>query len=643
MKKHEHEHENEHEEKCCGCCCHEHDEEESGGIVIRLIIGAVLFAAALGLSFVGSVPSFVVPIVSAAAYLTVGYDILFKAAKNIVHGDIFDECFLMSISSLGAFVLGEYAEGAAVMLLYQLGEWLSDLAVDRSRDSISSLINIRPDTAHVVRFGETVDVDPKEVNAGDILSVKAGERIPVDGIVTEGVSTLDMSSLTGESVPAVVCAGDRVLSGSMNLDGVINIEATATAKESTAEKIMELVENASANKAKAESFISKFARRYTPAVVALSALVAVIPPLFMNGAWSEWLIRGLVVLVISCPCALVISVPLTFFGGLGKASRSGILIKGSNYLEALAKADTAVFDKTGTLTMGRFTIYDSCAVNGNPAELLEYAAAVESMSNHPIALSVTEEYIRTHGSPIPHDSVSEITEIAGRGIKAIYKGRKVSVGNYAMISDECSGVKAVNSDTGTILYISADGEYLGYIALTDALKPDTKKGIERLKSLGITRTVMLTGDRRECAEKIANELSLDGYHAELLPEGKLTEFEKIKADSNGTSIFVGDGINDSPVLASADIGIAMGGVGSDAAIEASDIVIMTDEISKLADGIEIARKTRRIVIENIVFSLVVKVAFMILGAFGFVNMWIAVLGDVGVMMLAVLNSLRIMK
>lgn len=628
----------------CPCCSHGDDdeEEESKYIVPRLIAGAVIFVAAFVMSKIGTVPTWAVLAASIVAYVIVGCDIVWKAAKNIIHGEVFDECFLMSISSLGAFALGEYVEAVAVMLLYQFGEWLSDLAVDRSRDSISSLMNIRPDTAHVVKDGETVDLDPYEVKKGDILVVKAGERVPVDGIVQEGVSTLDLSSLTGESVPVTVKAGDSILSGAVNRDGVIYIEASATAENSTAEKIMDLVENAAENKAKSESFITKFARKYTPAVVIIAVLVAVIPPLFFRQPWNEWLIRGLVTLVISCPCALVISVPLTFFGGLGKASRSGILIKGSNYLEALAKVDTAVFDKTGTLTRGKFTLTDITAENGDTDALLELAAAAEVMSNHPIAISVTEAYNKK-GKFIDKNHVTEVKEIPGRGIKATYNGTVISAGNYEMIKEECGKVNEVKNSGGTNLYIAADGVYLGHLTVTDTLKPDSKAGIERLRKLGVTRSIMLTGDRKEAAEKISAELGLDGFSAGLLPDGKLKEFNEIKKKSNGTTVFVGDGINDSPVLASADVGIAMGGVGSDAAIEASDIVLMTDEVSKLADGIEIARKTRRIVIENIVFSLVVKVAFMVLGAMGYADMWVAVLGDVGVMMLAVLNALRIMK
>lgn len=628
----------------CSCCSHGDDdeEEESKYIVPRLIAGAVIFVAAFVMSKIGTVPTWAVLAASIVAYGIVGCDIVWKAAKNIIHGEVFDECFLMSISSLGAFALGEYVEAVAVMLLYQFGEWLSDLAVNRSRDSISSLMNIRPDTAHVVKDGETVDLDPYEVKKGDILVVKAGERVPVDGIVHEGVSTLDLSSLTGESVPATVKAGDSILSGAVNRDGVIYIEATATAETSTAEKIMDLVENAAENKAKSESFITKFARKYTPAVVIIAVLVAVIPPLFFRQPWSEWLIRGLVTLVISCPCALVISVPLTFFGGLGKASRSGILIKGSNYLEALAKVDTAVFDKTGTLTRGKFTLTDITAENGDTDALLELAAAAEVMSNHPNAISVTEAYNKK-GKFIDKNHVTEVKEIPGRGIKATYNGTVISAGNYEMIKEECGKVNEVKNSGGTNLYIAADGVYLGHLTVTDTLKPDSKAGIERLRKLGVTRSIMLTGDRKEAAEKISAELGLDGFSAGLLPDGKLKEFNEIKKKSNGTTVFVGDGINDSPVLASADVGIAMGGVGSDAAIEASDIVLMTDEVSKLADGIEIARRTRRIVIENIVFSLVVKVAFMVLGAMGYADMWVAVLGDVGVMMLAVLNALRIMK
>ncbi|MGN1409322.1 MAG: heavy metal translocating P-type ATPase [Eubacteriales bacterium] len=631
--------------QCCSkCCCHgeNENEEEEKNIVPRLIIGAVMFISAMIVSHIGAVPGFVTLIISAAAYIVLGYDIVWKAVRNIFRGEVFDECFLMSVSSLGAFALGEYTEAVAVMLLYQIGEWLSDLAVDKSRDSISDLMNIRPDTAHVLRGEEIVPVDPYEVVPGDILVVRAGERIPTDGVVESGESSLDYSSLTGESVPVAVRAGVSVLSGSVNLDGVIHVKASATAENSTAEKIMDLVENASENKSKSESFITKFARRYTPAVVGIAALVAVIPPLFFHGSWGEWLHRALVTLVISCPCALVISVPLTFFGGLGRASRSGILIKGGNYLEALSNVGTAVFDKTGTLTRGKFTLTEISPVGCDEETLLELAAAAESMSNHPIALSVTEAYTAKNRH-IDKTLVSDVSEIPGRGIRASYNGKTVCAGNYAMIKEECGDVPESKNGCGTNLYIAVDGKYLGCLSVTDTLKPDSKEGIAALKKRGVERVFMLTGDRREAAERISAELGLDGYTAELLPDGKLEKFDEIKKSSHGATVFVGDGINDSPVLASADIGIAMGGVGSDAAIEASDIVLMTDEVSKLAEGIDIARRTRRIVIENIVFSLVVKAVFMYLGAMGIASMWIAVIGDVGVMMLAVLNSLRIMR
>lgn len=628
----------------CKCCCHGEceDEESEKGIIPRLIIGAVMFAAAMVVSHIGSAPDIVTLLISAAAYIVLGYDIVWKAVRNIFRGEVFDECFLMSVSSLGAFALGEYTEAVAVMLLYQTGEWLSDLAVDKSRDSISDLMNIRPDTAHVLNGGEIVPVDPYEVVPGDILVVRAGERVPADGVVEDGASSLDYSSLTGESVPVAVGLGDSVLSGSVNIDGVIHVRATATAENSTAEKIMDLVENASENKSKSESFITKFARRYTPAVVGIAVLVAVIPPLFFHGSWGEWLHRALVTLVISCPCALVISVPLTFFGGLGRASRSGILIKGGSYLEALANVGAAVFDKTGTLTRGKFTLNEISTSGCDEATLLELAAAAESMSNHPIAVSVTEAY-EAKGGHIDKTLVTDVSEIPGRGIRACYSGKTICAGNYAMIKEECGDVLENKNSFGTNLYIAEDGKYLGCLSFTDTLKTDSAEGIAALKKLGVERVFMLTGDRREAAERISAELGLDGFEAELLPDGKLEKFAEIKKGSSGATVFVGDGINDSPVLASADVGIAMGGVGSDAAIEASDIVLMTDEVSKLAEGIDIARRTRRLVIENIVLSLAVKAAFMLLGAMGIANMWVAVVGDVGVMMLAVLNSLRIMK
>lgn len=642
-----HEHTNENHEHCghshdhCECHSHEHSCTEAENIIPRLAVSAVLFVIAFVLSKIGGIPSIVPLITAAISYVVIGYDVVFRAVRNIFHGEVFDECFLMTLSSIGAFALGEYMEGAAVMLLYQFGEWLSDLAVDRSRDSISSLMNIRPDTAHLVNDGEETDIDPYDVKVGDILAVKAGERIPVDGIVTDGVSSLDTSSLTGESLPRDVKRGERVLSGSVNCDGVIYIRAEASAENSTAEKIMDLVENASENKSRSESFITRFAKKYTPAVVAIAFLIAVIPPLLFHGEWGKWITRGLVTLVISCPCALVISVPLTFFGGLGRASRSGILIKGGNYLEALANTEIAVFDKTGTLTRGSFTINELSAVNGDCDELLRLASAAESMSNHPIALSVVEEYERA-GERVDKSAVSDVREIPGRGIKARAFGKEISVGNLAMMLEDGMKCEQIKSD-GTVLYVSADGEYMGYIALEDAIKPDSKEGLEKLKSLGVKKNIMLTGDKKECAARVADELGIDEYKAELLPDGKLECFSEIKRGAEGAVVFVGDGINDAPVLATADIGVAMGGVGSDAAIEAADVVIMTDEISKLGEGIAIARKTKQLVIENIVFSLVIKLVLMILGAVGIANMWVAVIGDVGVMLLCVLNSLRVMR
>lgn len=656
MNKHEHTHEkhehgdccghsHEHSHEHCGCHSHEHCEghshEESENIIPRLVLSAVLFVIAFVLSKISGIPTIVSFLTAAISYVVIGYDVVFRAVRNIFHGEVFDECFLMTLSSIGAFALGEYMEGAAVMLLYQFGEWLSDLAVDRSRDSISSLMNIRPDTAHLVKDGNETDIDPYDVEIGDILAVKAGERIPVDGVVTEGVSSLDTSSLTGESLPRDVKKGDRVLSGSVNCDGVIYIKAEASAENSTAEKIMDLVENASENKSRSESFITRFAKKYTPAVVAIAALIAVIPPIFFHGEWGKWITRGLVTLVISCPCALVISVPLTFFGGLGRASRSGILIKGGNYLEALANTEIAVFDKTGTLTKGSFTVKELSAVNGDSNELLRLAAAAESMSNHPIALSVVGEYEKG-GERVDKSAVSDVREIPGRGIKARACEKEVAVGNIAMMHEDGVKCEQIKAD-GTVLYVSADGEYLGYIALEDAIKPDSKAGLEKLKALGVAKNIMLTGDKKECAERVAAELGIDEYKAELLPDGKLECFSEIKSGANGAVVFVGDGINDAPVLATADIGVAMGGVGSDAAIEAADVVIMTDEISKLGEGIAIARKTKQLVIENIVFSLAVKLVLMILGAVGVANMWVAVIGDVGVMLLCVLNSLRVMR
>ncbi len=643
---HEHEHENHHDHghsHGCSCCGHDHGgEEEKKSPLPRLIVSGVMFAAVLLLHIFTDVHPAVPFVIAAAAYIIAGYDVVLTAVKNIIHGEVFDECFLMTVSSIGAFCIGEYSEGLAVMILYQLGEWLSDLAVDKSRDSISALSNIRPDKAHVIRDGVESTISPYDVEVGELIVIKAGERIPVDGVVESGAGTVDTSSLTGESVPVAVDVGETVLSGALNCDGVIYVRTTATCRESTAEKIMDLVENAAENKSKSESFITKFAKVYTPIVVAVAACVAIIPSI-ITGNVSEWVRRGLVTLVISCPCALVISVPLTFFGGLGRASKSGILIKGSNYLEALSLVDTVVFDKTGTLTKGKFKITKIQPENQNNADLLlEYAAAAESMSNHPVAQSVMTAYAESGGA-IDKNEITSSSEKAGRGVRAEYKNHRILAGNRAFIKEETGFEPEEVPTTGTNLYVAVDGEYLGSLCAEDEVKPESAEGISKLRQRGVSRLFMLSGDRKAAAEKVSSSLGLTGFCAELLPDGKLTEFEKIKKESSGKTVFVGDGINDSPVLASADIGIAMGGVGSDAAIEASDIVLMNDEVSKLAEGIDIAKKTRHLVIENITFSLIVKTAFMVLGALGITGMWIAVVGDVGVMMLAVLNSLRIMK
>ena len=492
----------------CSGCCHEEEEEENSLIISRIIIGAVLFIAAMILTYAVKAPTPVLIAVTAVTYIILGYDVVLTAVKNIFRGEVFDERFLMTVSSLGAFILGEFTEAVAVMLLYQIGEWLSDLAVDHSKDSIKELMNIKPDAAYVLRNGEIIEVNPYDVEIGETVVVKAGERIPTDGVIISGFSTLDLSSLTGESAPADVGVGDKVLSGGVNREGVIHIEVTATAKNSTAEKIMELMENAAENKSKSESFITKFAKRYTPAVVLISALIAFIPPIFL-GSWGEWIRRGLVTLVISCPCALVISVPLTFFGGLGKASSCGILVKGGNYLEALANVDTAVFDKTGTLTKGKFVLSGIFPENIDEDTLLETAAAAEAMSNHPIAVSITEAYEKS-GKSIDKNEITSVTELAGRGIKAVYKGRAISAGNYAMIREECGEIPENNGD-GTCLYIAEDGKYLGSITVTDVIKPDTAKGIEALRKNGVGRIFMLTGDKKSAAEKIAGQLKLDGF------------------------------------------------------------------------------------------------------------------------------------
>ena len=593
-----HEH---HHQHCCG--------SSNSSTIFRAITALLLFAGGFKFS-----------ILFFLAYIIAGWDVIFKAAKNITKGHVFDENFLMSAATIGALCIKEYPEAVMVMILYQIGEYFQHKAVEKSRHSISELMDIRPDYANLC--GEKVS--PQEVKVGDIITVNTGEKIPLDGIVTEGHASLDTSALTGESVPRTVSTGDSVISGCINLNGVLKIKVTKEFGESTVTKILELVEHASSKKARTEKFITKFAAYYTPAVVILALMIAFIPPLFITGNWIE---RALTFLVISCPCALVISIPLSFFAGIGSASKNGILIKGSNYLELLAKPDTVVFDKTGTLTKGVFKVRE---VHSDEPDFLKYAAYAESASSHPIAAAIREAY----GQEIPEQN--NIEEIAGLGIKAVIDGKEILAGSAKLVKTE-----PINTD-GTVVYVSINGNYCGYIVIADEVKDDSKETIEKLKTLGI-KTVMLTGDSKNTADKVQKKLGVDNAFAELLPEDKVNKLEKIIKTAGGSVIFVGDGINDAPVLTRADVGIAMGGLGSDAAIEAADAVIMDDSPSKLITSIKIARKTMRIVKQNIVFALGVKALFLILGGIGIMTMWGAVFADVGVALLAVLNSLRTLR
>lgn len=556
-------------------------------------------------------------------------------------GQVFDEHFLMSVSTIGAFAIGEYPEAVAVMLFYQVGEFFQSLAVKRSRKSISDLMDIRPDSATVKRNGVLQVVSPESVAVGEIIVVKPGEKIPLDGIVVDGESMLDTKALTGESVPRSIRKGDEALSGCINQSGLLTLKVTKSFGESTVSKITDLVENASARKAPTENFITTFARYYTPVVVGMAAVLAIIPPLVLGGGWSEWLRRGFVFLIVSCPCALVISIPLTFFGGIGAASKRGVLVKGSNYLEALNKVSVVVFDKTGTLTKGVFEVANIIPAAGYQKEqVLEYAAQAESYSNHPIAKSI----LATYGKPIDQKQFSGFEEISGHGISVMVQGKKVLAGNSKLMESEKIAYAACDA-AGTKFYVAADGSYVGCILIADEVKPDSKCAIAELKKIGVEKTVMLTGDDERIGKSVADELGLDAYYAQLLPDQKVEKLEMLdKQKRQGSKLaFVGDGINDAPVLARADVGIAMGGLGSDAAIEAADVVLMTDEPSKLVEAIDVAKATKRIVMQNIVTALGIKSVFLVLGALGMAGMWEAVFGDVGVTIIAVLNAMRILK
>ncbi|MEK8129618.1 heavy metal translocating P-type ATPase [Paenibacillus filicis] len=617
---------------------HDHGQGRTTKLVMRLAAGAALSAAGYWLGL----PGWAELMLFLAAYLVIGGDVVLQAVKNIGRGQVFDEYFLMSVATVGAFAIGEYPEGVAVMFFYQVGELFQGIAVNRSRKSISSLMDIRPDYANLQAGDGIRRVAPEEVAIGDLIIVKPGEKVPLDGKVVSGRSAVDTSALTGESLPREVEPGSGVLSGFMNKNGVLTVEVTKEFGESTVSKILELVEHASSKKAPTEKFVTKFARYYTPVVVIVALLLAVVPPLVISGAtFSEWIYRALVFLVISCPCALVISIPLGFFGGIGAASRAGILVKGSNYLEALNDVQYVVFDKTGTLTKGAFAVTGIYPEGQrSKEELLRNAAYAELHSNHPIAESVRAAY----GKPIDESRLEDYNEISGHGVEVRFDGQSVLAGNARLMERE--GLTfAAPPEAGTIIHMAIGGSYAGYLVISDEVKDDAAEAIRQLKQLGIKRTVMLTGDARAVAESVGRQLGVDEVHAELLPQHKVEQLERLEQQKSAKekTIFVGDGINDTPVLARADVGIAMGGLGSDAAIEAADIVIMTDEPSKIATAIHIAKQTRRIVWQNIGFALGVKALFLLLGAFGIATMWEAVFSDVGVTLLAVLNAMRVLR
>lgn len=617
--------------------------------LLRIIIAAVVFAVGVALGFVFPESEekfkplwFVRTAALVAAYLTAGYDVLWKAIRNIAHGHVFDENFLMTVASIGAMIIGEYSEGAAVMIFYQVGELFQSVAVGKSRQSISDMMDINPEFANAERNGEVIEVEPDEVEVGETVVIKPGERVPLDGEVIFGASGLNTAALTGESALREVTVGDEVISGCVNTDGLLKIRVTKPYSDSTVSKILELVENSYEGKAKTENFITRFARVYTPIVVFAAALLALAPTLVIglskgDWQWGVWVYRALTFLVVSCPCALVISVPLSYFGGIGGASRHGIMIKGANYLEQLAKSQTFVFDKTGTLTKGTFAVSESHPAGISEAELLSYCAAAEQFSNHPIAASIVKA-----AGEIP--KAENAREIAGFGVEAEVGGKKISVGN-ARFMEKCGISLTETEAAGTIVHCAVDGEYRGYILVSDEIKEQSQEAIAQLKTLGAAKTVMLTGDRKITAEKVAGEIGLDEVRSQLLPDGKVKALEEIYASKPPKTAlaYIGDGMNDAPSLARADVGIAMGGLGSDAAIEAADIVLMNDNIANLPLCVRIARKTRRIVMQNIVFALGVKLAVLALAAFGIGNMWLAVFADVGVSVLAILNAMRCMR
>ena len=610
-------------------------------IIVTFVIFAVLFAAEHTgnlESLEGSVLLFLIYLVP---YLIIGYDIVWKAIRNISHGQVFDENFLMMIATFGALGVREYSEAVAVMLFYQIGELFQGYAVGKSRQSIAAMMDICPEYANIEEDGELKQVDPDDVEIGTIIIIKPGERIPLDGVVVEGESLIDTAALTGESVPRKAAVGDEIISGCVNGNGTLKVRTTKEFDDSTVSKILELVENASSKKAHVENFITRFAKYYTPVVTIAAVILAIVPPLVLGGGWSDWIQRACIFLVISCPCALVISVPLGFFGGIGAASKLGVLVKGSNYLEALAQMDTMVFDKTGTLTKGEFKVTEILPAEGFTREvLLNLAALGEGYSTHPIAASIREAY----GQPLDMNRVNDAREVAGHGIQVQIDGQDVCIGNEKLMRAQNITPAACES-IGTVIYVACEGKYAGAIVISDTIKDGAKEAIRGMKAVGVKKCVMLTGDRKEAAELVAKELDIDEVHAELLPQDKVSQVEALlsKETEKERLAFVGDGINDAPVLSRADIGIAMGSMGSDAAIEAADVVLMDDDIRKIASVVRISRKTLTIVHQNIVFALAVKALVLILGALGMANMWEAVFADVGVSVIAILNSMRALK
>lgn len=606
-------------------------------VLVRIIIASILFLVA----FLTPIDEIIKVILYLGAYLIIGYDVVMKAIRNIFHGELFDENFLMGLATVVAIIVKEYPEAVAVMLFYQIGELFQGIAVGKSRKSISELMDIRPDSANVLREGSEVNVSPNEVKIGEIIVVRPGEKIPLDGVIIEGTTTVNTAALTGESCPRDLGKSDNVVSGTINIGALIKVKVSSVYNESTVSKILNLVENSSSKKAKAENFITKFSKYYTPTVVICALLLALVPPTILGEGFNEWINRALIFLVVSCPCALVISVPLSFFGGIGGASKKGILIKGSNYLESLSKVKTVVFDKTGTLTYGNFEVSAIHPTDMPSDELLDIAAMAESYSNHPIADSI----VRAHSKHIDKSRIGEISELPGLGIKAIIDGNTVLAGNGKLMDSEKVKWQECKLHSGTIVHIAVNGTYSGHIVISDKIKENSGEAIAELKKVGIGKTVMLTGDLKGVGESVGNELKLDEVYAGLMPDNKVEIVERLlnEKDRNSTLAFVGDGVNDAPVLARADVGIAMGALGSDAAIEAADIVLMDDNPTKIVQAIRISRNTMKIVKQNIVIALLVKAVVLVLGALGIATMWFAVFADVGVMILAILNAIRALE